>query len=104
MNSAFAADTAAIFAGPLATPAVWRPAAAPEFAVRVIAAVGDAIVDFDRARLATGTGVFLVPVASVSAPQSGDRLIIDGMEFVVQGSPRRDPRRLWWRIEARPVT
>jgi len=100
MNEAFAADTAAIFAGQLATDCTYSAAGGPPVAVRVICSLPDMVAEFASGRFASETAVFLVPVASIPEPASGDVLTFEFGSFTVQGSPRRDPRRLWWRIEA----
>lgn len=104
MNAAFAADTAAIFAGPLATDGLYKVGGAGIGTdIRAICSLPDMVADFGTARFASETAVFLVPVASVADPAEGDELEFSFGSFAVQGSPQRDPRRLWWRIEARAI-
>lgn len=104
MNPLFAADLAAIFDGPLAVAATYAPAAGGSFATRVMPSMPDEELTFGRGAISTSTGVFLVPVAAVGNPQQGDIISIDDVgSFVVQGEPKRNERRLWWRIEARPA-
>ena len=65
-----------LFADPnLGRDAVYEPAEDPPVAVRVI---------------------------EVASPRPGDRIILDGEAFVVQGEPVRDRERLVWTIEVRP--
>ena len=44
-----------------------------------------------------------VRVAEVADPRPGDRIVVDGDAFVVQGEPVRDRERLVWTLDARPV-
>jgi hypothetical protein len=42
-------------------------------------------------------------VSEVAPPRPGDRLVLDGEAFVVQGEPVRDRERLVWTIDTRPA-
>jgi len=44
-----------------------------------------------------------VRVTEVAAPRPGDRLVLDGETFVVQGEPVRDRERLVWTLDVRPL-
>jgi hypothetical protein len=46
---------------------------------------------------------FDLRVSEVVTPRPGDRLILDGETFVVQGEPARDRERLVWTLDARPT-
>jgi hypothetical protein len=101
--SAFTTAAAALFADPhLAREASWEPADGEPIPVCVIARRADTITDFGDARLWSETTRFDVRVSEVAAPRPGDRLILDGDTFVVQGEPVRDRERLVWTLDTRP--
>ena len=62
----------------------------------------DAVTEFGAARLWSETTRLDVRVAEVTNPRPGDRLVLDGAAFVVQGEPMRDRERLVWTLDARP--
>lgn len=97
----FAADTAAIFDDVLAVDATYTPDGGSPVAVRVIPRQSDQERSFGGAQLVSDSSVFLLAVAAVAAPASGDTLAVDGATYQVQGEPMRDDRRLFWRLEAR---
>jgi hypothetical protein len=102
--TAFAAAVDALFADPnLGSAATYEPADGDPFPVRVIARRADAITDFGEARLWSETTRFDVRVAEVANPHPGDRVVIDGETFVVQGEPVRDRERLVWTLDSRPA-
>lgn len=104
MNPIFAAHAAAIFDGPLSVVATYTPATGAPLPIRVIPSIGDQALSFASTSFVAGSGVFLVQVASVPAPAEGDVIAIaDVGEFRVQGRPERHERRLWWRVEAKPL-
>ena len=78
------------------------PADEVPFPVRVIARRADAITEFGGARLWSETTRFDLRVSEVASPRPGDRLVLDGEAFVVQGEPTRDRERLVWTLDARP--
>ena len=101
--TAFAAAVDALFADPnLGRAAMYEPADGDAFPVRVIARQADAITEFGQARLWSETTRFDVRVAEVATPRPGDRLVLDGETFLVQGEPARDRERLVWTIDTRP--
>jgi len=101
--TAFAAAVDALFADPnLGRAAIYEPADGDPFPVRVIAHRADAITEFGEARLWSETTRFDVRVAEVATPRAGDRLVLDGETFLVQGEPARDRERLVWTIDTRP--
>ena len=55
------------------------------------------------ARLWSETTRLDLRVAEVANPRPGDRIVIDGEAFVVQGEPVRDRERLVWTLEVRPA-
>jgi hypothetical protein len=102
--SAFAAAVDALFADPnLARAATWDPADGDPFPVRVIARRADAISDFGDARLWSETTRFDLRVREVASPRPGDRIVIEGAAYIVQGEPVRDRERLVWTLDTRPT-
>ena len=73
------------------------------FPVRVIAKRPDEIVGFDETRIHAATTLFDVRVSEVAEPRPGDRLSVDGEDYLVQGEPMRDTERLIWTLEAYPA-
>jgi hypothetical protein len=72
--------------------------------VRVIARRPDTIVGFGDTRIHAETATFEVRASEVASPRQGDQLTVDNEMFVVQGEPeRRDPDRLVWTVDVRPV-
>jgi hypothetical protein len=101
--SAFAAAVEALFADPnLGRAATFEPADGDPFPVLVIKRRADAITDFGEARLWSETTRFDLRVSEIAAPRPGDRLVLGGETFVIQGEPMRDRERLVWTIDARP--
>jgi hypothetical protein len=50
------------------------------------------------------TAAFEVRASEVASPRPGDQLTLGGGPFIVQGEPeRRDPGRLVWRLDVRPL-
>jgi hypothetical protein len=103
VTSAFALAVDALFADPnLAREATYEPADGDPFPVRLIARRADAIAEFGEARLWSETTRFDVRVSEVANPRPGDRLVLDGETFVVQGEPVRDREWLVWTLSVRP--
>ena len=71
--------------------------------VRVIAKRPDEIVGLGETRIHAGTALFDVRVSEIAAPRPGDRLVIDGETYLVQGEPVGDAERLIWTLEAYPA-
>ncbi|MCC2664968.1 MAG: hypothetical protein K0R41_2879 [Geminicoccaceae bacterium] len=64
----------------------------------------DTIVGFGETRIHTETATFEVRASEVANPRPGDQLTVGGEVFALQGEPeRRDPDRLVWTLEVRPV-
>lgn len=100
---AFAGAVDATFAA-FGIDAVYTPTDGDPIAVRVIARRPDTIVGFGETRIHAETATFEVRASEVADPGPGDQLIVDGEGFVVQGEPeRRDPDRLVWTVDVRPV-
>jgi hypothetical protein len=84
--------------------ATYTPAGGEPLSVRVIVRRPDAIVGFGEARIRAETATFEVRVSEVGSPRRGDRLVLDGASFVLQGEPEpRDPDRLVWTVDVRPA-
>jgi hypothetical protein len=102
--TAFAGLVDRLFADPnLGRDATWEPAEGEPVSVRVVARRADAITEFGDARLWSETTRLDIRVAEVTNPRPGDRLVVDGEAFVVQGEPVRDRERLVWTIDGRPA-
>ena len=71
--------------------------------VRVIAKRPDEIVGLGETRIHAGTALFDVRVSEIADPRPGDRLTVDGGDYLVQGEPVRDAERLVWTLEASPA-
>ena len=82
--------------------AVYEPAGGEPVAVRVVARRADAVTEFGGGQLWSETTRLDLRVIEVASPRPGDRIILDGEAFVVQGEPVRDRERLVWTIEVRP--
>jgi hypothetical protein len=99
--TAFAGLVDQLFADPnLGRDATWEPAEGSPIPVRVVAGRADAVTDFGAARLWSETTRLDVRVAEMADPRPGDRIVVDGDAFVVQGEPVRDRER-WcghWRF------
>jgi hypothetical protein len=101
--TAFAGLVDRLFADPnLGRDAVYEPAGGEPVSVRVVAGRADAVTEFGDARLWSETTRLDLRVSEVADPRPGDRIIIDGEAFVVQGEPVRDRERLVWTLEVRP--
>ena len=102
--TAFAGLVDRLFADPsLGRDATWEPAEGEPVSIRVVARRADAITEFGGARLWSETTRLDVRVAGVPDPRPGDRIVLDGEAFVVQGEPVRDRERLVWTLEVRPA-
>ena len=72
--------------------------------MRVIARRQDTIVGFGETRIHAETATFELRVSEVASPQPSDQLTVGAETFVVQGEPeRRDPDRLVWTLDTRPI-
>jgi hypothetical protein len=101
--TAFAGLVDRLFADPsLGRDATWEPADGEPVSIRVVARRADAITEFGGARLWSDTTRLDIRVAEVADPRPGDRIVVDGEAFVVQGEPLRDRERLVWTIDGRP--
>ena len=102
--TAFAGLVDRLFADPnLGRDATWEPAEGEPVSVRVVARRADAITEFGGARLWSETTRFDLRVSEVASLRPGDRLVLDGETFVVQGEPMRDSERLVWTLDTRPA-
>lgn len=103
--NAFSAAIDAIFADPnMAADALWlQGGASPGVPVRVVFRAPDEVTEFGAARIQQATTTIDVRVSDVTKPTVSDRFSIGGEFFTVQGTPRRDVRRLMWTVDLRPV-
>jgi hypothetical protein len=101
--SVFTSALDGLFGDPnIARTATYAPADGDTFPVRVVARRADAVTAFGDARLWSESTRFDLRVSEVAELRPGDRLVIDGEAFVVQGEPVRDRERLVWSIDTRP--
>jgi hypothetical protein len=103
--SAFAEAVEVLFADPnIARDAVWRSGdAGPGMAVRVVVRMADRLGSLGATRIASDTATFDLRVSEVATPAAGDSIELDGIRYLIQGEPLRDPERLVWTVEARPA-
>jgi hypothetical protein len=102
--SAFSTALTRLFADPnIGRDATYEPADGQPFPVRVITRRADALTEFGAARLWSETARVDLRVAEVASPRPGDRVVLDGKTFVVQGEPVRDRERLVWTLEVSPA-
>jgi hypothetical protein len=101
----FAAAMDTLFADPnVAHDALYRASGAdPGIPVRVIIRRPDRIGEFGDTRIASETATFDVRGSEIACPAESDTLDVDGVTYVIQGTPVRDAERLIWTIEARPA-
>lgn len=86
----------------IARDALYAPTGGEAVSVRVVVRRPDEIVGFAETRIHTETTVFDVRTSEVTDPRPGDRLTLDGVDYVIQGEPeRRDPDRLIWTLDVR---
>ena len=104
LMSAFALAVDGLFGDPnMARDATWEPADGDALPVRVIARRADAVTEFGGGRLWSETTRVDLRVAEVANPRPGDRIVVAGEAFVVQGEPVRDRERLVWTLDVRPA-
>lgn len=103
--SAFAAAIGLIFADPnMAVDALWLPGGTPPGApIRAIRKAPDEVTRFGGAQVWSETVRVDVRVSEVPAPAPGDRIVIAGETFEVQGEPLRDRERLVWTLDLVPA-
>lgn len=103
--NAFAAAVNRIFADPhMAVDATWLPAGVPPgTTIRAIRKAPDDLTTYGGARVWSETMRVDVMVAEVPSPEPGDRIVIAGETFEVQGEPVRDRERLVWTLDLRPA-
>jgi len=83
--------------------AVYTPAGSEPVSVRVSAKRPDTIVGFGETRIHTETATSSC-ASEVANPRPSDQLTVGGETFVVQGeSERRNPDRLVWTLDTRPI-
>jgi hypothetical protein len=87
----------------LGVAAVYTPDGGAPLDIRAVARRPDEIVGFGDTRIHAETAVFDVRVSEVGIPRPGDRLTVEGVAYVIQGEPVRDPERLVWTLETYPA-
>jgi len=84
--------------------AAYTPAGGEPIPVRVIARRPDTIVGFGETRIHAETATFELRASEVANPRPYDQLAVGAETFSIQGEPeRRDPDRLVWTVDVRPV-
>lgn len=103
--TAFAAAIARIFADAnMAVDATWQPGGVPPGStIRAIRKAPDHLTSYGGARVWSETMQVDVMVAETPSIQTGDRIVIDGETFEIQGEPMRDRERLVWTLDLRPA-
>ena len=100
--TAIAAAFDTLFADPnMARDATFTPMGGSAVPVRVVVRQPDQTLTFGETRLHTVTTLLDIRVADAPELAEGDRFEIDGMSYVVQGTPSRDAKRLIWTAELR---
>ena len=102
--SAFAAVIDGLFRDPhIAREAVYIADGGTPRLIRVVTRRADDVTSFGGARLWSETTRLDLRVAEVPTPRPGDRIEIDGEDFLVQGEPVQDAERLVWTVDLRPA-
>ena len=100
--TAFAAAIEMLFADPnIGAEAIYTSDGGAPVLVRVVARRADAVSEFGDTRLWSETTRIDLRVAEVPNPRPGDRIEIDGDDFLIQGEPVRDRERLVWTVDLR---
>ncbi len=105
MTNAFDIAFARLFTDTnLTLPATYEAQGRDPVPVRVIARRPDEIIGFGETRIHSETTLFDVRTSDILDPRPGDHLTVDGVAYVIQGEPeRRDPDRLVWSLDVRPL-
>ena len=102
--SVFAAVIDGLFRDPhIAREAVYIADGGTPRLIRVVTRRADDVTSFGGARLWSETTRLDLRVAEVPTPRPGDRIEIDGEDFLVQGEPVQDAERLVWTVDLRPA-
>ncbi len=96
---------AALFTDPiLSKAAVYLPKGSAEaIDIRVMTKQPDIITDFGEGQIHAATTLFEVQRKEIAQPQTGDRLTVDGITYIVQSEPVGDRERLIWRLDVIPA-
>lgn len=102
---AFETALARVFADPnMAVDAQWLSGGAePALPIRLIRRAPDEVTGFGGGRVWSETLRADVMISQVAEPRPGDRVMINGETFEVQGEPIRDRERLIWTLDLRPL-
>ena len=88
----------------LSKAAVYLPKGSAEaIDVRVMTKQPDIITDFGEGQIHAATTLFEVQRKEIAQPQTGDRLTVDGITYIVQSEPVGDRERLIWRLDVIPA-
>jgi len=103
--TAFSEAMVRIFRDPnMAADALWMAGGVPPaIPVRVIRKAPDEVTNFGQSRVFSESVMIDVLIAVLPNPERGDRVVIDGETFEVQGEPIRDSERLIWKMDLRPA-
>ena len=100
--NAFAAAIEMLIAYPnIGVEAIYTSDGGAPVLVRTVARRADAVSEFGDARLWSETTRVDLRVAEVPNPRPGDRVEIEGGDFLIQGEPVRDRERLIWTVDLR---
>ena len=104
MPDALSAALAALFADPnIGRDAVYIAEGGAPVLVRVVTRRADEVTGFGEARLWSETTRIDLRVTEVPDPRPGDRIELEGEDFIIQGEPMRDRERLIWTVDLRPA-
>lgn len=102
---AFETALARVFADPnMAVDAQWLAGGVePALPIRMIRRAPDEVTGFGGGRVWSETLRADVMISQVPEPRPGDRVMINGEIFEVQGEPIRDRERLIWTLDLHPL-
>lgn len=92
-----------LFESDIGFDAVYTPAGAVGFPIRVIPNRSDEFSGFSEVTIQSRSAVFDVRAAQVPNPARGDRIEYDGVVYVVQNSSYGDSDRMIWKVDTHPL-
>lgn len=101
-----AGDLGRILSDPagIAAAATYMPVSGASLSVNAARIARMPVTVFGDKHVAEGVVSFVIPVASVAAPASGDRLSIGGEIFTIQGVPVLTAGGAGWKLETRAAS